>query len=348
MRNRIEGEFMKKYLLPNEGRFYKANLHCHTTDSDGGLSPEQVKAMYKAHGYSILAITDHEGICNHAELCDEDFLIITGYEISVDPPTNDWEKAVTCHLNLFAKEEDNRTLVCYDRYYTRRFEEKFAAELSYTGGDYKRVYSWEGINDIIRIAGENGFFVSLNHPAWSLQTVDDYKGYEGLWAVEIYNHGCVRSGINRYETDCYDYLLRQGKRIFCTAADDNHSVLPPEDRRSDCCGGFVMVKAPELQYNALIEALLQGTFYASTGAEINELYFADGKVYLSCSAARSICMTTRYRRAEGYFAAEGDRLTEAVFNILPTDEYIRFEVEGIHGERAFTNAFYTDELFDQP
>ena len=26
---------MKKYLLPNTGNYYKANLHCHTTLSDG-------------------------------------------------------------------------------------------------------------------------------------------------------------------------------------------------------------------------------------------------------------------------------------------------------------------------
>ena len=33
---------MKKYLLPPGGQFYKANLHCHTTCSDGNLSPEAV------------------------------------------------------------------------------------------------------------------------------------------------------------------------------------------------------------------------------------------------------------------------------------------------------------------
>ena len=41
---------MKKYLLPEEGQFYKANLHCHTTVSDGSLTPEEIKAAYKARG----------------------------------------------------------------------------------------------------------------------------------------------------------------------------------------------------------------------------------------------------------------------------------------------------------
>ena len=35
---------MRKYLLPEGGNFYKANLHCHTVLSDGAMTPEEVKA----------------------------------------------------------------------------------------------------------------------------------------------------------------------------------------------------------------------------------------------------------------------------------------------------------------
>ena len=38
---------MKRYLLPKEGEFFKANLHCHTTISDGKWSPEKVKEEYR-------------------------------------------------------------------------------------------------------------------------------------------------------------------------------------------------------------------------------------------------------------------------------------------------------------
>ena len=44
------------YLLPKEGTFYKANLHCHTVVSDGDLTPEQVKEAYMGQGYSIVAL----------------------------------------------------------------------------------------------------------------------------------------------------------------------------------------------------------------------------------------------------------------------------------------------------
>ena len=45
---------MKKYLLPEKGTFYKANLHTHTTVTDGKFSPEEIKEIYKAHGYSYM------------------------------------------------------------------------------------------------------------------------------------------------------------------------------------------------------------------------------------------------------------------------------------------------------
>lgn len=41
------------------GRQYKANLHTHSTESDGRLSPAQVIDEYRARGYKALALTDH-------------------------------------------------------------------------------------------------------------------------------------------------------------------------------------------------------------------------------------------------------------------------------------------------
>ena len=70
---------MKKYLLPESGNFYKANLHCHTVLSDGCLTPEEVKKIYKNEGYSVVAYTDHDILIpHHAELSDDEFLALNG------------------------------------------------------------------------------------------------------------------------------------------------------------------------------------------------------------------------------------------------------------------------------
>ena len=92
---------MRKYLLPENGTFYKANLHSHSTVSDGTLTPAEMKKAYMERGYSILAYTDHEILADHSELSDEHFLAITGYELSInergDKP---WPQKQPCPLTL--------------------------------------------------------------------------------------------------------------------------------------------------------------------------------------------------------------------------------------------------------
>ena len=73
---------MKIELIPESGRFYKVNMHCHTDVSDGKQSPEQVKEDYKNAGYSAVCFTDHEVLIGHEELCDDEFMPVS---FIVDP-----------------------------------------------------------------------------------------------------------------------------------------------------------------------------------------------------------------------------------------------------------------------
>jgi len=41
------------------GEWYKGNIHTHTTESDGELTPNQAALLYESRGYSFLGITDH-------------------------------------------------------------------------------------------------------------------------------------------------------------------------------------------------------------------------------------------------------------------------------------------------
>ena len=49
-------------LLSASRGFLKCNFHCHTTCSDGRLSPKDVMAAYRALDYDVLAITDHREV----------------------------------------------------------------------------------------------------------------------------------------------------------------------------------------------------------------------------------------------------------------------------------------------
>ena len=50
---------MNRLPFARPGRFYRGNLHTHSTRSDGLKSPEEVVAVYRDHGYDFLALTDH-------------------------------------------------------------------------------------------------------------------------------------------------------------------------------------------------------------------------------------------------------------------------------------------------
>ena len=96
---------MKKYLLPDDGKFYKANLHMHTTISDGNMSLEETKKAFMEHGYSIVAFTDHEVMVPHTDLSDENFLAITSTEISLNIEFKAPFEYIKCyHLNLYSKD----------------------------------------------------------------------------------------------------------------------------------------------------------------------------------------------------------------------------------------------------
>ena len=40
-------------------RWYKGNIHTHTTESDGDADPEKVVSWFRRHGYDFLVLSDH-------------------------------------------------------------------------------------------------------------------------------------------------------------------------------------------------------------------------------------------------------------------------------------------------
>jgi len=195
-------------------------------------------------------------------------------------------------------------------------------------------------------AAEDGFFVTYNHPAWSLETSMQYCNYHGMHAMEIINYGCVVEGFEDYNERAYDEMLREGgERIFSVATDDNHNRYPYGNPRCDSLGGFTMIKAEELTYEKITEALMRGDFYASEGAEINELWYEDGKVHVACSdASKIVCLSGR-RKTRVVFA-EDIPLTEVEFDIVPEDVYFRITVHGMNGKKAYTSAYFVDKLIE--
>jgi hypothetical protein len=337
---------VKKYLLGGKGKFYKANLHLHTTVSDGELTPQQAKEEYMKQGYSILAYTDHEVLVPHNDLSDENFLAITSYEGHVNERLENsaFPFIRTYHLNFYAKDKNATISPCFNAGAIWLKHSLDYVTDAMRKVEYPLVYSTECINDMIKKANEGGFLVSYNHPVWSLQSQADYIDLKGLWGVEVYNAECALTGYLDTEQPLVD-LLRGGNAVVPLATDDTHKLI-------NAFHGFTMIEAEKLEYESVLKAMEEGTMYASNGPLIEELYAEDGVLFIRCSEAVEIILNTERRWSR---VVQGENLTSAEFdlceyfkantlyahNSLP---FIRLTVIDKYGNKAWTRAYLEEEL----
>ena len=340
---------MKHYLIPEAGKFYKANLHTHTTVSDGKLTPEEAKEKFVSLGYSVVAFTDHEVMVPHPELCDDNFIAITGVEMAINEKL--WAPYTkTYHLNVYAPEVSRRVTgtFCYKK--VKEIWRGNVSEEMIAGGVENRYYTKEYIQSFIDTATAEGCLVCYNHPEWSLQSKEDYSGLKGLFGVEWSNTGCVRNGYVDNIKPVVD-LLREGERMcYPIAADDCHGLI-------DYGGGWVQIKAPALTYDDVFAALRRGDFYSSTGPEIHELYVEDGAVVVKTSEAAHVAfitdgrhtLTERYKKDTDTYVTESRfKLEKFLENSALADEgystWFRIEVTDKYGKKAMTKAYFADDI----
>lgn len=334
---------MKIELLPEQGNFYKVNLHCHSDLSDGKFSPEELKEMYKKEGYHAICFTDHEVLIPHENLNDSEFIALHGYEMAIKkyPEQSTGYFMPVYHFNFIAEDQKNRIMPrCY-----------LNSSSSYVNGRYWREtlkpydpndvleetqYDVDWINDYLEAVKNAGFLITYNHPQWSLQTAEDYLGLQHLHAIEAMNGGC---GAMQDTTSLhFERMLRNGLNVVPVGGDDTHT-------RFDCFLAWTVIKAPKLTYEALIEAYKRGDCYASEGPDILGLTVEDGEIVVKTSPVARIAV-----RGEGRFTPHTDdeqaTLTEARFAFTPEKfgKYIRVEIKDAKGRFAYSRAYSTEEI----
>ncbi len=340
------------YLLPNKGNFYKANLHVHTNISDGRMTPEEVKEIYKKNGYSVVAFTDHQIMLPHPELCDGEFIAITSTEVAKNK--GHYMFTPSTHFNVYAK---NPNACTYPYFNPKAIWGAIKHEEQYYNDEMRNFvsepfgYGVEELNKVIKACNEQGYLVCFNHPKGSLQCYRDYGGLKGLWGMECFNTGDAMGGYYN-DMDPIDDLLTEGeRRVYPIAADDAHSP-------DVCCHGYVMVKAEELEYGTIMDALEKGDFYASTGVEIKELYLEDGVLHVEIDGegADEAVLYTPIRFKRRAKSRDGNRIKHYECDLNPLfemckaeptlakDVYFRVDLKREDGAMAHTKAFFLDEL----
>ncbi|MBQ4585506.1 MAG: PHP domain-containing protein [Clostridia bacterium] len=350
---------MKKYILPADVNWYRANMHCHTTVSDGHYSPAEIKEAYKNMGYSIVAYTDHEIIRTHNDLTDDEFLAITSSEFSIndnkpcfDIPKGSymegWRSKKVIHLGIYSKDKDNvfHPATNGDIFNWWKSQGKDVGEVEYDG--YCREYTIESINETIKRLNEKGFLVSMNHPNWSLNDMNDYLNIEGLWSLEILNYATERISGTEYCPYIYDHMVRAGKNpnLFCNMGDDNHNRGGSFDHSF---GGSTIIGAKELKYDTVMSALERGEFYCASGKnppKILDLYVEDNIVKIDCTPATDIFLTGMGRNFR-FANTDAGEVTHAEFKLDPQDVMFRITVRDKFGNNAHTHYYKVADYLEK-
>ena len=344
---------MKKYILPEGLNWYRANMHCHSTLSDGSFTPEKIKEEYKKMGYSIVAYTDHDILLDHSDLNDESFLALTSSEYSINESAPsipdfgeyeimDWRRTKAIHLGVYSKHPHNEFQPAADL--DSLGWKKDTYKDIFKGDGYHREYTLESINETIRRLNEAGFLVTLNHPNWSLIDMNDYLNIKGLWGLEILNYATERLTGAEYCPYIYDHMVRNGMHnLYCTMGDDNHNR---GGSLVSSFGGSTIFGAKELKYEQIIEAMEKGTFYCASGKhppEIKALYVEDNIIKLDCSPATDVFLAG-YGRA--FRNISGENITHAEFPLLKEDNIFRITVRDMYGNNAHTHYYKASDYFE--
>jgi hypothetical protein len=176
------------FSLP--GRWLKGNLHTHTTQSDGGLTPEDAVAWYRDHGYELLAITDHWVHTPASRYATDGITLISGAELH-----GPGYHMLAVGLNALpdrALADDPSSLAA-----------------------------------AVRAAGGLPF---IAHPYWTGQTSASVAAIAGIEGIEVYNAVCDLSRGLGYSNVHWDELLATGHRLNGLAVDDVHWRFGSEGR----------------------------------------------------------------------------------------------------------------------
>ncbi|MCH4191932.1 MAG: CehA/McbA family metallohydrolase [Butyrivibrio sp.] len=316
----------------DSGKWYKGNLHSHTTKSDGMLSPDKAVQDFRAHGYSFLSLTDHNQYNDYSQKynCD-DFILLPGIEAAAVLYDTRGECIRVHHINGILGTEE-----------MQKHAEKELLKNGQTYGPFEYHEKWEGrkvAQDIIDDLHRRGCIVTYNHPIWSRIEPDELINLHGIDMLEIYNYNTENESGTGYDTSFWDMMLRRGVWQNADAADDNHNG----GIFDDAFGGFIMVKAEELSQDGIVTAIRNGSYYSSSGPEIYDWDVNENNVNICCSPAVKINLI-----ADGYVGAgtsviarPGTYLEKCQIPIRGTEHYIRVECIDENGHVAWTNPIFT-------
>ncbi len=284
------------------GKWYKGNLHAHTTNSDGAMTPEETVAFYRDAGYDFLSLTDHWKVSVADVPPDDRFLLLLGVELDGDSS----EIGESFHILGFGLERIGE------------------------------MPSQPTVSQAIEWICDHGGEAVLAHPYWSGLTASDLMKWKGHLGIEVFNTVCEHMIAKGCSAVQWDDLLSRDRLAWGLAVDDCHSarsagvasvmVKAPELTRPAIVqalrtGQFYSTTGPS------IEEVTSGTDI-ETGAVT---------LRVRTSPAQQINFMSRSWLGRRFRAAPGAAITEATFTFRGQEPYVRIECGDEQGRWAWTN-----------
>ena len=299
-------------LSAEEGFFWlRGNLHSHSTNSDGRPSPQERVDGYVAQGYGFLCVSDHYNITRVDGLtCPDDFVLIQGAELH---PRNPFGGQVHHFVCLNIHEDMDST----------QMPPQF----------------------VIDEVNNQGGSVWLAHPYWSaVNILRDTAPLHGFAGVEVFNTTCRRHGRGESSVHWDDWMSLEDRLYPALADDDSHAL---ESENHDTYQGWTVARVKERSTDAILEALVSGATYTTTGPEIHDIRIDnsdDGpegsrksRATISCSEAAKVTAVCNSRGTE--HDEEGRGFESATLDLPPNSRWVRFEIVGLDGSKAWSNPF---------
>jgi hypothetical protein len=293
----VKGATIVYEFFRRPGRFLKGNLHAHTTESDGHKSPADLARMYRDAGYDFLALTDHHRWTDPSGIGVEGLTLIRGQE---------------CHPSVNRLGEAHHILALG----TERWIES-------TRGD-----SPQATIDEISAAGGLAF---LAHPWWHGTTAAEMLELTGWLGIEVYNATCEITISRGDSAPIWDEILASGRQCLALAVDDCHSTV------LDGLQGWIHAKTESASPEGILAAIEAGDFYSSTGPEILDLGFEDGKLRVRSTPVRIASLISYGARGGRKAMPPGETFEEALLPIPEGATYVRLVLTDPCGRKAWTN-----------
>ena len=182
----------ERFRYDCSGKWFKGNLHMHTSRSDGRLNLAEASAYYAERGYDFIAITDHRVPFIGADLSDElPIMILDGIELDGQDEQGSFYHVISI------------------------------GGIDGISGDMALMQALEK-------ARSQGSFLIWAHPHWSGNTVAEGLRHQ-FHGMEIYNHSgeMIGKGHGAFH---WDSVLEQQPDMLGLATDDNHFFegFPPQ------------------------------------------------------------------------------------------------------------------------